>query len=71
MRGQKNFAVEVDGLCNLGIGEIWSSGSAPENPTTADVVSAMEDAATSAADLIREWNLPVEIRVDGEKVNLW
>ena len=64
---EKLFAVEIDGVINLSVDEIWPDGDAPENPTTEDVVQRMRDYG-DARDLTCDWDLPYEIRVDGKLV---
>ncbi len=63
------FTIEIDGAVTLELDEIWPDGDVPENPTLSDVIPRLEKEGT-AANLIREWNLPVEVSVDGQKVNL-
>ncbi len=61
-----SFAIEIEGVHNLGIEEIWPAGyEAPENPTAEDVAQVIRDNCGTASALISEWNLPVTVTVNG------
>jgi hypothetical protein len=59
----KTFTISIEGEVTLNTEDIWPDGDAPENPTAADVIRAMEDDCGSVTKLLDEWNLPAEVHV--------
>lgn len=59
----KKFTISIQGEHTLDLSEIWPDGDAPENPTSEDVVQAIEDSCSNVADLISDWNLDCEVDV--------
>jgi hypothetical protein len=62
---EKAFDVSITGDYRLSVSQIWPDGDAPENPTARDVVMAIRVNCRSAEWLIRDWNLDVDVTVDG------
>lgn len=60
----KTFRVEIDGMVDLTVEEVWPDGDAPENPTVGDVAKRIRNYG-SPDRVIRDWNLPTTISVDG------
>lgn len=59
------FSVEFGGQYDLSVEDVWPDGDAPENPTTADVLTAMRKSG-SLSRLISDWNMEIEeIEVSG------
>lgn len=69
--GMKNFCVEVEGLMNMDVNELWPNGDAPKNPTAADVVKVVEENG-SLYRFVQDWGVldVLEVSVEGETVDL-
>lgn len=59
------FRVECD--IELSPREVWPDGDGPDDPTVEDVIRAVKD-STSEYWFVRDWNMPIEVTVDGELV---
>lgn len=66
----KTFHITLTGDHELSISDIWPDGDAPENPTVADVVAVMRQYGYEAARLALDWNLELDLEIDGERVKL-
>lgn len=66
----KTFTIRIEGQHLLTVDEIWPDGDAPENPTVSDVVARIKKSCAGAYDLVYDWNLDVDVEVDGEPV-IW
>ena len=63
----KMFIFGWTGFHALGVSEIWPDGDAPENPTVDDVIEVIRTCG-GVSDVLRNWNLPPQLEVDGRVV---
>ena len=59
------FRIECD--VELSNRDIWPDGDAPENPTVEDVVARVKQ-STHEQGFVRDWNMPIDVTVDGKLV---
>lgn len=58
----KKFVISIIVDETLGIDQLWPDGDAPENPTAEDVICLIEECG-GAVEIIRDWNLQVDLDV--------
>lgn len=56
---KRSFLVTVEVECDLSVDEAWPDGDAPDNPTAADVINAMQKSG-SMSRMLSDWGLDTD-----------
>ena len=68
------FSFNFSGTVELDENAIWPQSyqdRKPENPTAADVAAFIESEGGNMVGWIRDWNMPVQVAVDGQEIKLY